>query len=78
MCHKRLVDAVTQLKAQGISSKYTPMNLVWQLIKPKTKFETVLTKFPSITQLNTLDHPIKHDVTHYIKANDPPVHSRAH
>ena len=73
--HKRLVDAITQLKVQGISSKYTPMNLVWQLIKPKTEFETVLTKFPSITQSNTLDRPIKHNVTHHIKTNGPPVHS---
>ena len=78
MRHKRLVDAVTQLNVQGISSKYTPMNLVWQLIKSKTKFEMVLTEFPSITQPNTLHHPIKYDVTHHIKTNGPPVHSRAH
>ena len=63
------------MQSSGISSKYTPMNLVWQLIKPKTEFETVLTKFLSITQPNTLDHPIKHDVTHHIKTNGPPVHS---
>ena len=78
MCHKRLVDPVTQLKVQGISSKYIPMNLVWQLIKPMTEFDTVLTEFPSITQPNVLDHPIKHDVTHHIKTNGPPVHSGAH
>ena len=54
------------------------MNLVWQLIKPMTEFETVFTEFPSITQPNILDHPIKHDVTHHIKTNGPPVHSGAH
>ena len=42
------------------------MNLVLQLIKPKTEFETVLTEFPSITQPNTLDHPIKHNVTQHV------------
>ena len=73
--HHKLVDGVTQLRVQGISSKYTPMNLVWQVIKPKTEFKTVLTELPSITQSNTLDHPIKHDVTHHIKTNGPPVHS---
>ena len=75
--HKRLVNAVTQLKGQGISSKHTSLNLVWQLIKRKTEFETALTEFPSITQLKTLDHTIKHNVTHYIKTDGPPVHSRA-
>lgn len=53
------------------------MKLVWQLTKPKTEFETGLTEFPSITQLNTHDHPIKHDVTQHIKTNGPPVHSEA-
>ena len=77
MRHKKLVDAVTQLKVQGISTKYSPLNLVWQIVKPKTEFEAVLAEFPSITQPHTLDHPIKHDVTHHIKTNGPPVHSRA-
>ena len=69
--------SLTQLKVQGFWSKHTPLNLVWQLIKPKTEFETVLSEFPSITQLKTLDHPIKHDVTHHIKTNGRPVHSQA-
>ena len=44
VCHKRLVDAITQLQVQSISSKYAPMNLVWQLIKMKNEVETVLTR----------------------------------
>ena len=67
----------TQLNIQGISSKYTPMNLVLQLIKPKTEFKTVLTEFPSILSLTNLTIQLNTMSLTIIKTNGLPVHSRA-
>jgi hypothetical protein len=70
MHNKRLIDTITQLKVQGITSPHIPTNLIWQAITAKNIFENVQTEFPQPTDL---DKPIKHDITHRINTTGQPI-----
>jgi cleavage and polyadenylation specificity factor subunit 1 len=77
MRNKRLIDTITHLKVQGVTSSQMPSNLVWQVITPKNKFEAIMTEYPSITQPTDLDKPVKHDITHRIYTSGQPICSRS-
>ena len=75
--HKRLIDSVTQLKAQGIISRQPPLSPVWQVTSGNS-YHDILNDFPSITRLSShSDQPVTHDVTHCISTTGPPVHAKA-
>ena len=74
--HKRLVDGLTQLKVQGISTlAYSPS----PTLLPKqstTEFDAILSAYPDIVQPCNTDFPVKHQVTHHINTVGPPIYSR--
>ncbi len=76
MKHRRLSDAVTNLRIQGIlSSDSSPS----PSIVPKTQndpYLQLLAEFPALTPVCTLNTPVKHKVTHHIETTGPPVSSR--
>ncbi len=76
MKHRRLRDAVTNLRIQGIlSSDSSPS----PSIVPKTQndpYLQLLAEFPALTQVCTLNTPVKHKITHHIETTGPPVSSR--
>ena len=47
---KKLIDTVTCLLVQGVSSREPPLCPVWQVLSPPTPFTSVLFDFPSITR----------------------------
>ena len=71
--HNKLLDGLTQLRVQGIStdeSSPSPSLLPKQAFTP---FETILSQFPQVIRPCTGSHYIKHDITHHITTTGPPV-----
>ena len=69
-----LMDPLTHLKVQGISSLVTS-SLVLQLLpkQPKSDYKQILMDFPAITSPYNGNVQIMHDVTHHIGTKGPPV-----
>ena len=75
MKNKRLLDTVTQLNVQGITTHGQPLSLIWQTIEAKNSFEAVLQYFPSIIKLSNSDHQLNHNITHRIITTSQSVHA---
>ena len=70
---RRLVDNVTQLQVNGISTQESsPSPSVPRPITSDT-FTTLLADFPSLLRPPPPDQPVKHSVTHHIPTTGPPV-----
>ena len=76
MRQHQLTDMSTHLRIQGIvmqdplpSPVFTPRNT-------GDPYLTLLSQFPTLTQVCSPDSPIKHDVTHHIITSGPPVSAR--
>ena len=76
MVNRKLIDTITYRHIQGVISTETPLHPVWQVVTSDNPFTSLLSKFPSITRLPSIDHPIQHSVTHSIKTNGSPVRAR--
>ena len=73
--HNRLVDRITQLHIQGISTQAHSPSPTLLPKKPTTAFDAILSAYPDIVQPCNTDTPIKHNITHHINTVGPPVHA---
>ena len=64
--HSRLVDAITQLRVQGIISQVTSPS-------PST---SIITKYPAVFKPHLSSSSTVHDVTHHIQTTGPPICAR--
>ena len=72
MKRSRLLDTVTQLQVQGITTCVLSPHPVLNLhISSSSIFDSILAEFPGVTQLCSYDRPAKHTVTHYIVTTGP-------
>ncbi len=77
MQRRQLVDTHTHLHIQGMLSTDTSPS---PSIGPKDSnnpYLTLLTEFPTLTQVCSPDTPIKHEVSHYNETTGPPISSRS-
>ena len=74
--HNKLVDGITHLHIQGISTLISSPSPSLFPKQPKTDFDAILSTYPDIVQPCNTDSPIKHNVTHHISTAGPPVHAR--
>ena len=73
MQQRQLIDTHTQLHIQGILSTDPSPS---PSICPKdanNPYLTLLSEFPALTRVRSLDAPVKHDVNHHIETTGPPV-----
>lgn len=71
---RRLTDSTTSLSLQGILSNFTVSPL--QPLPATSRYEAILTEYPTLTRPNNLELPAKHGVTHHILTTGPPVSAR--
>ena len=72
----RLIDSHTHLHIQGVLSTGS---LPSPSICPKdtnNPYLTLLSDFPTLTQICSPNTPVKHDITHHIETTGPPVSAR--
>ena len=74
--HNRLVDGITQLKVQGISTQASSPSPTLLPKQPTTEFDAILSAYPDIVQPCNTDSPVKHKITHHINTVGPPVYAR--
>ena len=72
---RSLIDAVTNLRVNGITSPITALSPVYASLQT-TPFTTILSEYPDITRPTTKQTPIKHNVTHHILTRGPPCSAR--
>ena len=77
MRHHCLLDGLTHLQVQGITCNTKSPSPSLLPRKSTSTYHKILADFPSLTQPCTSEAPIKHDVTHHIQTNGPPVSARA-
>ena len=77
MCRHRLTDGLTHLLIQGVTCNTKSLSPSVLPRKPMSTYDKILAAFPSLVQPYTPEAPIRHDVTHHIEANGPPVSARA-
>ncbi len=76
MKHHLLIDTTIQLWVQGIvSSDTSPMSSITRM-KSDNPFFSLLSEFPTLTQVYSLDRKVKHEVTHHINTKGSPVAAR--
>ena len=70
------MDTNTHLSIHGILAKDTPTSLTITTSTP-SQDSSLLSEFPELTRIhNYHDTPVKHNITHHITTNGPPVSSR--
>ena len=77
MRRHRLTDGLTHLLIQGVTCNTKSLSPSVLPRKPMSTYDKILAAFPSLVQPYTPEAPIRHDVTHHIEANGPPVSARA-
>ena len=73
MRKQQLTDGHTHIRVQGILSMDSSPS---PFLFPKShdnSYLTLLSEFPTLTQISLLDIPIRHNVTHHIQTVGPPV-----
>ena len=73
----QLVDANTKIEVNGFISnvaKSTTLTVLNDI--PSSRYEDIFKDFPSLTNTNSGDTPIKHTVTHRIKTAGAPMYAR--
>ena len=73
MKQRQLIDTHTNLHIQGIlSANSSPSPAVCRK-DADNPYLMLLSEFPALTHVCSLDTPVKHDVTHHIETTGPPV-----
>ena len=76
MKHCRLVDALTQLRVQGILSQvYSPSPTVYHPQPPNT-FTAIMTEYPTVLQPHFYSQTVGRGITHHIRTSGPPISAR--
>lgn len=75
--HSRLVDTVTQLRVQGITSQVVSPSPSLLPLQPTNTFTAIIAKYPTVFQPHLNRHLTVHDITHHIQTAGPPVWARA-
>ena len=70
-----LIDAVTNLRVNGITSPITAISPVYASFET-TPFTTILSDYPDITRPTTKQTTVKHNVAHHILTRGPPCSAR--
>ena len=70
-----LIDAVTHLRVNGITSPIPALSPVYAPFPP-TPFTKLLGEYPDITRPTTKQTAVKHNVAHHILTRGPPCSSR--
>ena len=73
MRHSKLIDQNTHLRIQGIVSSCTSPSPSLYLKNSSNPYSQLLSEFPQLSQINTPDTPVKHNVLHHIKTTGAPV-----
>jgi hypothetical protein len=76
MRQHQLTDTSTHLRIQGIVTQDPSPSPVFTPRNTGDPYLTLLSQFPTLTQVCSPDSPIKHDVTHHIITSGPPVSAR--
>ena len=76
MKHSRLVDAITQLRVQGISSKVSSPSPTVYHPQPTNTFTAIMMEYPTVLQPHFCSQTINHGITHHIQTTDPPISAR--
>ena len=72
----QLRDSTTSLSVMGHASNATSLSLAMPHPDSDSVYDTILSEFPDISQPIFKDCPVKHDVTHRIVTDGPPVFAR--
>ena len=73
MGYKCLIDTVTNLHVQGITSNKPSISLTLLPKTPTSLYDKILHDFSTVVQPFTHQQILKHDVTHHIVTTGPPV-----
>ena len=76
MRHSKLIDQNTHLRIQGIVSSCTSPSPSLYLKDSSNPYSQLLSEFPQLSQINTPDTPVKHNVLHHIETTRAPVSAR--
>ena len=76
MKQHQLIDTHTNLHIQGILSTDSSPSPAVCCKDANNPYLMLLLEFPALTRVCSLDTPVKHDVTHHIETNVPPVSAR--
>ena len=76
MRQHQLTDTSTHLRIQGIVTQDPSPSPVFTPKNTGDPYLTLLSQFPTLTQVCSPDSPIKHDITHHIITSCPPVSAR--
>ncbi len=74
--HKRLIDPLTQLNIECIQQPTSEYNRIIRLHPSTCPHESILKRFPDMTNPIFKDNPIRHAVTHYVATRGPPTKCR--
>ena len=76
MKHSRLVDAITQLRVQGISSKVSSPSPSVYHPQPTNTFTAIMMEYPTVLQPHFCSQTVNHGITHHIQTTGPPISAR--
>ena len=76
MKHHQLMDATTHLCIQGILTHDPSPSPSTTPKESHNPYLSLLSEFPSLSQVFSPDRQIQHDVTHHIETKGPPVSAR--
>ncbi len=79
MSRRQLVDGETHLLVKGISSSVSSLcapHYVPGLKDVSDPYRALLSDFPTLILVCSLDVPIKHDIVHHIESTGAPVYAR--
>ncbi len=76
MSHRKLVDTHTHLHIQGIHSAHSSLSATLYPKDTTNPYLTLLSDFPSLTQVAVSNAPVKHNISHHIETTGPPTSAR--
>ena len=76
MRHRKLIDTNTNLSINGISCSYNSPCTMFCLPTTTSQYQDLLKRFPDLSRPCYKDTAIKHNITHHIRTQGPPVHCR--
>ena len=76
MSHRKLVDTHTHLHIQSIHSAHSSLSATLYPKDTTNPYLTLLSDFPSLTQVAVSDAPVKHNISHHIETTGPPTSAR--
>ena len=77
MSNSQLVDTVTQLRVQGILLEVeSPSSSFFPSQHQHNPFTSLIAEYPSVFQPHLSCHSVKHNITHHIYTDGPPVYAQ--